>query len=101
MHGAFHDHMLHIVIFTFDDIKYVKGFCRRYLVDLFGFSEMIYTHIVCNTHRPLYKLTFVIIFIFPKCIDYLNKYFLKEVFSCLCIFDKKINGGINLILIPV
>src|SRR6476660_7031818 len=61
----------------FENIKAING--SNYRCPFF-FAEMVYYQVMCNSYYTWKKFTFFVILSGLKCIDYLNKSVLKNIF---------------------
>ena len=95
------DALFGVVIRHLKHVEDVESFRRRYLGPALGAAEIVYAHVVGNTKRPLQEFALVVVFPLAQGIYDLDENFLENIFSQALVFDEKIDGGINLLLMAV
>ena len=98
---VFHDGFFCVGLFNIQHIKNIvvnAGFNDGVF---FGFSKMIDTKIVGNTHGPLQKFVFFLVIARPQVFNYFNKKILKNIFCQVFIFYQQADRSKDLGFVPV
>src|SRR4051794_40271634 len=82
----------------FENILVISG-CNRW--GTLQFTEVVHTKIMRYADGPWQELAFLIVIIPAKRVDYLDEYILEQVLSQVSVFYQDIDGGKNLVFVPV